>query len=614
MSVFPHSRLFLGPSKSVLISGPHIQVLDTHTGNLLHSTATLDGLETAKLLKSGPVRCSTVDRGFTYVVTSGEDKKLKVWEVDGLKLLSERELPKKPTEIRVTQDGQTIVVSDKFGDIFSYPLHLDPSLERTESEGNTGTTKRGTLASHENPSNGTLILGHTSLLTSFVLTSDEQFVISADRDEHVRVSWFPQGYVIERYCLGHEKFVSAIHVPSFAPSQLVTGGGDPVLKLWDWMSEPFIVVKAPISRYGRSDDDDGDDGEQEKVEKIGRRGRKGRGKKAKGKGKNEGVGEEAMQEQEQGEAGQSMVSAEGEGTEDVVMGDVESEAQVESERVTQVQAEAQEAEATTVEGALGEAAEKDKLVFALRRIDSADVHGQGQFLVFSAVGATALFFCVFPSSPQTKPPVVQSLDLKKPVLDFTVGAGGHIWVLVDDERPSTSERPTGESDERAVRLVSWLDGKLVEVHGAESKTFSLLTSLNTTCVLPATASDLKTLDLYSALSSLPKNVDPEHDPMRRENQNQNLDAFEIESVASSRAGTPIPGGSKKGKAKSGGPTQRELARMKNKKAVLAKMQEQEQAKMKVGDGAGAELGGVTDEERENKKARAADSEGSVQAL
>ncbi len=29
-----------------------------------------------------------------------------------------RELPKKPTEIRVTQDGQTIVVSDKFGDIF----------------------------------------------------------------------------------------------------------------------------------------------------------------------------------------------------------------------------------------------------------------------------------------------------------------------------------------------------------------------------------------------------------------------------------------------------------------------------------------------------------------
>jgi tRNA (guanine-N(7)-)-methyltransferase subunit TRM82 len=29
-----------------------------------------------------------------------------------------RELPKKPTAIRFTQDAQTLLVSDKFGDIF----------------------------------------------------------------------------------------------------------------------------------------------------------------------------------------------------------------------------------------------------------------------------------------------------------------------------------------------------------------------------------------------------------------------------------------------------------------------------------------------------------------
>ena len=61
---------------------------------------------------------------------------LKVWELDGLKLLSERyvflkeilviyemntcirELPKKPTSMLFTADGQTILVSDKFGDVF----------------------------------------------------------------------------------------------------------------------------------------------------------------------------------------------------------------------------------------------------------------------------------------------------------------------------------------------------------------------------------------------------------------------------------------------------------------------------------------------------------------
>ena len=131
-----------------------------------------------------------------------------------------REMPKRPTEIKLTRDGQTILVSDKFGDIFryesltyalidllilawfSYPFHPEPLPSPTAP---AGTSKRDALTSHENPSNGTLILGHTSLLTAFVLTEDEKFLISADRDEHVRVSWYPQGYVIERYCLGHEK-------------------------------------------------------------------------------------------------------------------------------------------------------------------------------------------------------------------------------------------------------------------------------------------------------------------------------------------------------------------------------------------------------------------------
>lgn len=51
-------------------------------------------------------------------------------------------------------------------------------------------------------------MGHVSLLTTFLLTPDEKFIITADRDEHIRVSWFPEAYVIERYCLGHTKCVT----------------------------------------------------------------------------------------------------------------------------------------------------------------------------------------------------------------------------------------------------------------------------------------------------------------------------------------------------------------------------------------------------------------------
>ena len=61
------------------------------------------------------------------------------------------------------------------------------------------------LTSHENPSSGELILGHASLLTHCLLTPDEKFIVTADRDEHIRVSWYPEGYVIESFCLGHKK-------------------------------------------------------------------------------------------------------------------------------------------------------------------------------------------------------------------------------------------------------------------------------------------------------------------------------------------------------------------------------------------------------------------------
>jgi tRNA (guanine-N(7)-)-methyltransferase subunit TRM82 len=64
---------------------------------------------------------------------------------------------------------------------------------------------RDALSSHENPSGGELILGHASLLTTFLVTADGQYIVTADRDEHIRVSWYPQGYTIESYCLGHQK-------------------------------------------------------------------------------------------------------------------------------------------------------------------------------------------------------------------------------------------------------------------------------------------------------------------------------------------------------------------------------------------------------------------------
>ena len=74
----------------------------------------------------------------------------------------------------------------------------------------------------------------------------------------------------------------------------------------------------------------------------------------------------------------------------------------------------------------------------------------------------------------------------------------------------------------------------------------------------ATPDDLKTLDLYSDLASMPKNVDPEHDPLIRD------------TLSEAAAIDPETDGK--------GLTQRELGRLRKKKALLAKIQEKEQQK------------------------------------
>lgn len=59
-------------------------------------------------------------------------------------------------------------------------------------------------------------------------------IITADRDEHIRISRYPQSHVIENFCLGHTGFVASICVPEGKPGMLISASGDGSLKVWDW--------------------------------------------------------------------------------------------------------------------------------------------------------------------------------------------------------------------------------------------------------------------------------------------------------------------------------------------------------------------------------------------
>jgi hypothetical protein len=189
-------------------------------------------------------------------------------------------MPKRPCALVITEDDSTIISADKFGDVYSLPLTpTDPSqtplsaaqtpkpilakpfvpaaneftihsqrnrkaLENQKRQSNRPSGKLEPTFEHN------LLLGHVSLLTDVALATSEgrKYIITADRDEHIRVSrGMPQAHIIEGFCLGHTDFITRLCVPENQPHLLVSGGGDDEFFLWDWRNGQ-IVSKGDLKK------------------------------------------------------------------------------------------------------------------------------------------------------------------------------------------------------------------------------------------------------------------------------------------------------------------------------------------------------------------------------
>lgn len=134
-----------------------------------------------------------------------------------LKLIKRQPFPKRPSAITTSSDGKNVLLGDKFGDVYSIPIDSEASKQ---------------INAETEP-----ILGHVSMLTDLTVGTHEgkEYVITVDRDEHIRISHYPQGYVIKSFLFGHKEFVSNVIVPKFAETTLISGGGDDFLYSWDWV-------------------------------------------------------------------------------------------------------------------------------------------------------------------------------------------------------------------------------------------------------------------------------------------------------------------------------------------------------------------------------------------
>lgn len=102
---------------------------------------------------------------------------------------------KRVADLSFDHDG-AILVTDKVGDVFRYPV--EPRDVTTRPQGFSLTSDPSL-----NP-DADYLLGHVSVVSQHALTPDGKHLITADRDEHIRVSRYPLTYVIDRYLFGSE--------------------------------------------------------------------------------------------------------------------------------------------------------------------------------------------------------------------------------------------------------------------------------------------------------------------------------------------------------------------------------------------------------------------------
>ncbi|EEH19112.1 hypothetical protein PABG_01431 [Paracoccidioides brasiliensis Pb03] len=224
--------------------------------------------------------------GKHIVVVTAEDKFIRVFAVDPngvLSQLSERCMPKRPCAVVLSPDESTILCGDKFGDVYSLPFFprndYKPRPKKSSQPSHpaqpsasalTVHTKRNLQALEQQLKRGAtisekigplfelkLLLGHVSMLTDVAyvtLCTDAEstvprpYIITADRDEHIRVSRGPpQTHVIQSYCLGHTAFVSKLCVLPWNTSTLISGGGDDYLLVWHWAKGELVQeVRIPL--------------------------------------------------------------------------------------------------------------------------------------------------------------------------------------------------------------------------------------------------------------------------------------------------------------------------------------------------------------------------------
>ncbi|XP_069491757.1 tRNA (guanine-N(7)-)-methyltransferase non-catalytic subunit WDR4 isoform X2 [Ambystoma mexicanum] len=188
-----------------------------------------DGL--AMAVGSDTILAHAFSSSGSFFALTDDNKRLILFRtVPSWQCLSVRSVARRCTALVITTAEDRIFVADKSGDVYSFSV-TDPQGEAR------------------------LELGHLSMLLHLAVSPDDQYIITADRDEKVRVSLLAAPHNIVSFCLGHTEFVSQLLVLPWAPDLLVSSSGDQTIKLWEYVTGRE-VQSCDLSTSHRQDGDE----------------------------------------------------------------------------------------------------------------------------------------------------------------------------------------------------------------------------------------------------------------------------------------------------------------------------------------------------------------------
>ncbi|KAI9248000.1 WD40-repeat-containing domain protein [Phascolomyces articulosus] len=226
----PFTTVIHSPSKPeiVLANGKQFIVINTSTGEVVKPINENE----RKQEYSELYRIMTFNNDGSLLATTGDDKKINVYDTSDWSLKLSRVAHKRINSFQFNHASTEIIIADKFGDVYAHPNKNQEDQKEAEKL---------------EP-----IVGHVSMVTDMTLSKDEKFIVTSDRDEHIRVSRYPNGYNIETFCLGHKDVVTYIQLLPWNEGLLISAGGDNTVRVWDFLKGKEIQslnIKEYIQPY-----------------------------------------------------------------------------------------------------------------------------------------------------------------------------------------------------------------------------------------------------------------------------------------------------------------------------------------------------------------------------